>query len=115
MGLELHTEVVCMHTDLELVLYNHLQLGQLADEADSIQHAYDKALAEIELNSAEADQERTTIQVAAGKALDDLQIRLDSAVEARDVAAAAELEALKGLTAMQEECIRGLAEQEDGS
>ena len=96
-GLEQHTEVVCMHTDLELVFYNHL--GQLADEADSIQHSYDRAMADIELNSDAADQERTTIQLAASKALDDLQIRLDSAVEARDVAVAAELAALQGLTA----------------
>ena len=100
-GEGLHTEVVCMHIDLELVLYNHL--GQLADGADSIQHAYDRALADIELNSDEADQERTTIQVAASKALDDLQIRLDSAVEARDVAVAAELAALQGLTAKRDD------------
>ena len=90
-----------MHTDLELVLYN--QLGQLADEADSLQHAYDKAQAEVEENSAEADQERTNIQVATAKALGDLQIRLDEAVEARDVASAAELAALQGLTAKRDE------------
>ena len=41
-----HTEAVCMHTDLELVLYN--QLSEVAEEVFSLQEAIDKAHAQDE-------------------------------------------------------------------
>ena len=79
-GQETYSEVVCMHTDLELVLYN--QLSQVAQEVFALQEAMDKAQSGDDINTeaAEAAQARHAEALAA------LQGRLDEALEARDLA-----------------------------
>ena len=106
-----------MHTDLELVLYN--QLGQLAEEVCSIQEDVDKAQADAEANTEEAESERVTMQVGHNKALENLQMRLDAAVEARDAALTAHQEALEGWAQKRKEYealqTRKMAQDEEAS